>query len=269
MLLFTEKENVTMKKKKKTYIRARLIENFEFIMELSDLIKEVFAKKVNRKTPPKLPNSNFVETKCWDWTGSCDDNGYGLFNKKFPEINIHVKEKAHRLAFVVYTGLYLPPGVQVNHICDNPACFNPDHLKLGSNGLNGQDKCNRYYTPKPFNETYKLGRLEKHAIRTLKKYSDFSNAQLASIFHVSVATIGKVLSKEVGNFTDDIGIEDPDYQSNYGNWTPEQTKQILQLIRKGIKYGDVIKLAKEMDIEISRLRKRITHLQRMKKQGKI
>jgi hypothetical protein len=255
--------------KKKTYIRARLIENFKFIMEMSDLIKEIFSQNVNRKTPPKLPNSNFVETKCWDWTGSCDDHGYGIFNRKFPEINIHIKEKVHRLAFVIYTGLYLPPGVQVNHICGNEACFNPDHLKLGSAGLNGQDKCNQYYTPKPFNRSYKLGRLEKHAIRILKKYSKFSNTQLASIFHVCNMTITRVLSKETGNFTDDIGIEDPDYQSNYGNWTPEQTKQILQLINKGIEYGDVVKLSKKMDVDLERLRKRIGYLQRLKKEGKI
>lgn len=248
----------------KFYIRVRLVEDFEFIMEMSDLIKEIFAENAHRKNPPKLPNSNFVETKCWDWTGS-SYNGYGIFNKKFPEINIHIKEQAHRLAFVVYNGIPLPPGAQVNHICDNPACFNPDHLKLGNNWLNGKDKCDKYFTPKPFNKSYKLGRLEKHAIRILKKYSDLTNAQLASIFHVSIMTISRVLKKETGNFTDSIGIEDPDYTSNYGNWTPAQTKKILKHIRRGFKYGDIIKLSKEMNIDLIRLRRRIAYLQRVEK----
>jgi hypothetical protein len=246
----------------KIYIKADL-SNFDFIMEMSDIIKQIFAENVNRKTPPQLPNSHFVETKCWDWTGAATSRGYGIFNRKFSEIHIHIRELVHRLAYVVYRGIPIPDGAQINHICKNSICFNPDHLKIGNAHSNGQDKCNQYYTPKPFNRTYKLGRLEKQAIRILKQNSSFTHQQIASIFRVSDTTICHVLSKKIGKFTDSIGIEDPDYISTRYEWTKTETNKIMRHIKKGFGYGDVLRLSKEMNIDIGKLRGRIGYLRKL------
>jgi hypothetical protein len=70
---------------------------------------------------------------CWVWTASCNPKGYGQFlvNK--------VPRRAHRLSWEMHNGP-IPAGMQVLHRCDNPSCVRPEHLFLGTNNDNMQDK---------------------------------------------------------------------------------------------------------------------------------
>ena len=70
-------------------------------------------------------------TGCWNWTGAKHYKGYGLvrYNEKTC--------KVHRLAASVFLNLDLEDRkCQVMHKCENPSCFNPDHLELGNNSKN-------------------------------------------------------------------------------------------------------------------------------------
>ena len=71
--------------------------------------------------------------ECWEWAGSQNGDGYGLFwwNKKV--------EKAHRASYKINIGT-IPDGMHVLHTCDNPSCVNPDHLFIGTNTDNVNDK---------------------------------------------------------------------------------------------------------------------------------
>jgi len=60
---------------------------------------------------------------CWIWTGSHNGVGYG-------EIRIKNKKVyAHRWAYENIGGNKIPEGYQIDHLCRNPSCVNPDHLE--------------------------------------------------------------------------------------------------------------------------------------------
>ena len=71
-------------------------------------------------------------TGCWLWPNYRNAKGYGTicFDGN--------KYSVHRLSFQHFKGI-IPAGMHVMHECDNPACFNPTHLFLGTHQDNMQD----------------------------------------------------------------------------------------------------------------------------------
>lgn len=67
---------------------------------------------------------------CWEWLGSATPTGYGTF---FPTRNTPVR--AYRYAWESLVGP-IPPGMTIDHQCNNPRCVNPDHLRVMSLGEN-------------------------------------------------------------------------------------------------------------------------------------
>ena len=75
-------------------------------------------------------------TDCWEWQLHLSPDGYGrcYFN------NSNVR--AHRLSYEIRYGAF-PRHMLVLHKCDNPCCVNPDHLHLGTQQVNMQEKKER------------------------------------------------------------------------------------------------------------------------------
>lgn len=72
---------------------------------------------------------------CRIWEGRKRPSGYGLIGSK----SRHV----HRFAYELLVGP-IPDGLYVLHKCDQPACFNPEHLYVGDHEQNMQDKVDRH-----------------------------------------------------------------------------------------------------------------------------
>ena len=70
-------------------------------------------------------------TGCWHWLGSINDSGYGVLGVGRRIV------RAHRLSWEIHCGS-IPDGMQVDHICRNRECINPDHLRLASPKQNSE-----------------------------------------------------------------------------------------------------------------------------------
>jgi hypothetical protein len=69
-------------------------------------------------------------TGCWQWTGFVDKNtGYGGFwfeRRPIP---------AHRASYTLFKGP-IPIGLEIDHLCRNRPCVNPEHLEAVTKKVN-------------------------------------------------------------------------------------------------------------------------------------
>ena len=72
------------------------------------------------------------EGECLVWTGARNSAGYGQIHWEGRTVYVH------RLVYETQFGP-IPDGLYVCHRCDNPPCFAPDHLFLGTNADNQRD----------------------------------------------------------------------------------------------------------------------------------
>lgn len=94
-----------------------------------------------KHAPPEIRFWRHVKItgSCWTWTGSTNEKGYGTFKQESGCSPV----RAHRYSWELAHGEPPPTGVLVLHSCDNPPCVRPEHLFLGSDLDNSDDKISK------------------------------------------------------------------------------------------------------------------------------
>lgn len=174
-----------------------------------------FWEKVNKNTP----------TGCWEWTGSKDTSGYGLFSLNNKMV------KAHRFIWTLHNGK-IPNGLCILHHCDNPKCVKISHLFIGDKKYNARDMLSKGRGNKATGnrngththpEKIKRGKdhwshkyphkilvgeqignsilTEREVLEIRKKYipRKFSSIKLARIYNVSYRTIIDIINRKTWN----------------------------------------------------------------------
>ena len=74
---------------------------------------------------------------CYNWIAAKTNDGYGTFKD-------HKQYRAHRWIYQYLNGP-IPKGLVVRHKCHNPSCVNPEHLELGTqqDNIDDRDKARR------------------------------------------------------------------------------------------------------------------------------
>ena len=71
-----------------------------------------------------------ADDECWVSDYATNHNGYA---------HIDGGKRLHRIAWEAHNAEPIPSGMVIMHTCDNPACFNPEHLRLATQSENIQD----------------------------------------------------------------------------------------------------------------------------------
>ena len=85
-------------------------------------VDQPYCEKVRQRIAKRIDFSECgLDTHCWVWQGPVSRDGYGIisYNSK-PNLT-------HRVSYIVNKGP-IPEGLELDHLCRNRRCCNPDHL---------------------------------------------------------------------------------------------------------------------------------------------
>ena len=118
---------------------------------------------------------------CWLWLAGKDHKGYGIFGPGGGGKHV----RASRFSYELHKGK-IPEGLKVLHTCDTPACVNPEHLFVGTDQDNMDDRRAKNRTA--IGVRVGSSRLKEFDVLEIRK-SALSSHKLGKIYGVSHSTI--------------------------------------------------------------------------------
>ena len=160
-------------------------------MTKSEKIVARFWKTINKCDPDD----------CWEWQGKRDRDGYGVFQYNLKD------RKAHRTVYgLTHAGDQSPV---VMHLCDNPACCNPSHLRGGSQLQNMQDKVSKDRQARGSrNGRAKLAEKDVKSIKAALLWPYQSHAEIARHHGVSKSVIRDIKNRKTWSHVNMLDLVD-------------------------------------------------------------
>lgn len=123
---------------------------------------------------------------CWLWRGARGKNGYG--HLRYGGRPVY----AHRFAWQLTNGP-IPPGAVVRHECDTPLCVRPDHLRIGTQQDNVDDRQRRRRSAH-FRGTHPRTKLTAADVRAMRgaRSAGETYTAIAGRYGVDRATVGQI-----------------------------------------------------------------------------
>lgn len=126
---------------------------------------------------------------CLEWPRSRTKQGYG---------KVYADGKHRRVHCVAYelTKGPIPSGIKVCHTCDNPPCFRPSHLFLGSAKQNTQDCVRKGRMNSPRGEARKK-KLKDYQVIEMRRLREegWSQKALAERFSVKPGMVSRIVNR--------------------------------------------------------------------------
>ena len=113
---------------------------------------------------------------CWNCTCRKNIEGYGYINRDRKQVAVY------RYFYMKYKGL-IPKGKEVDHLCRNTSCVNPDHLEVVTHAENIRR-----------GKTSKLTMKMVETIRLLWAYKYLNQHELAKLFKISHPRINEIVN---------------------------------------------------------------------------
>ncbi len=175
--------------------KRRLIRKFCEYHPESEFIKIKALSYDERKKLTIYSKGEIKENGCWEWLGFRDKNGYGKISYE----HHHKMVPVHRLMYKLLKG-EIPIGLYVCHHCDNPSCFNINHLFLGTPKDNSRDRENkkRGAIKDQSGEKNHMAVLTPEIVLSIRKDSEdgMKQADIVRKYELRQATISKILLRK-------------------------------------------------------------------------
>lgn len=136
-----------------------------------------------REKIEKLPDG------CWRWTAALDKAGYGRIGV---DGRRGKTEYAHRITFKIHHG-DIPDGTELDHLCRNRWCVNPDHLEAVTH------KVNMYRGAAPAIQIMHAGKCKRGHDRTIENSYVYPSGRMICQICRRERRKGKIEARKANN----------------------------------------------------------------------
>lgn len=117
------------------------------------------------------------ETGCWEWQLAKNRDGYEIEKRKGKTLNAYI---------YYYEDVYgsVPEGMELDHVCSNRGCVNPDHLEPVTHKQN-------VWRGKRAKITY------QDALKIRELHKTHTATELATMFNISYSNVRAIIKNEI------------------------------------------------------------------------